>query len=60
MATTQLDPCKRYPVQYYCTHCGNRGYTAKDGKPSGKGWLTCPTCRFGALAKMTWNGMAWH
>ncbi len=48
---------KRYPVQYRCTHCGNSGYTKKDGiKSPSKSWLTCPTCKFGALAKMHWNG----
>ena len=51
---------KRYPVLYKCQHCGNSGFTVKDGHSNGRGGRTCPTCHFGTLIKMTWNGCAYH
>lgn len=51
-----MDVQKRYPVQYYCTHCAARGFIKKDGVGAK---MTCPTCRFGTLKKMHWNGFRW-
>jgi DNA-directed RNA polymerase subunit RPC12/RpoP len=47
-----MDVTKRYPVQYRCEHCGNSGFTRKDGP-------RCPTCQFGALVPMIWTGLRW-
>lgn len=57
---SKFSATKRYPVGYKCQHCGNSGYTANEGSPNGRGGRTCPSCRFGTLVKMVWNGCAWH
>lgn len=48
---------KRYPVQYRCQHCAQSGFSKKDGISVGQGHsMTCPSCRWGRLEKMHWNG----
>jgi hypothetical protein len=51
---------RKPPTQYRCTHCGISGLKKKDGTVTGySSWLQCKRCKFGALAKMHWNGFRW-
>lgn len=49
-------PTKRYPALYRCQHCT----TEMSKREAGARFPTCPTCKFGSLKKMHWNGFTWH